>query len=208
MRLQDAKNEILERISSKLGYRITENSLSPNVRQAITLLANIWRKVIYMKQLELGQKTNAERIRIYCYIIVASGIALATLISIVNIAAGVTTFVITFIVFYYLYRKHQESLNEIAANIREIAMLEESIASKIDELTQRILKEQKLRWIKRALPAEQLISKPLRVLEIRCPNCGAKLPIPSAPFIRCPYCSTTLSVQEIGLQIKSLIESV
>ena len=208
MRLQDAKNEILERISSKLGYRITENSLSPNVRQAITLLANIWRKVIYMKQLELGQKTNAERIRIYCYIIGAGGIALATLISIVNMAAGVTTFIITFVVFYYLYRKHKESLNEIAANIREIAMLEESIASKIDELSQRILKEQKLRWIKKALPAEQLISKPLRVLEIRCPNCGAKLPIPSAPFIRCPYCGTTLSVQEIGLQIKSLIESV
>ena len=109
MRLQDAKNEILERISSKLGYRITENSLSPNVRQASTLLANIWRKVIYMKQLELGQKTNAERIRIYCYIIGASGIALATLISIVSIAAGVITFKLLlsyFIIFIANIKNH------------------------------------------------------------------------------------------------------
>jgi len=209
MRLEEARNEILDKISHKIGYSIREDALSPSTRQAITSLANIWRNTIFMKQLAMGEKSRAEQIKSYSLVAGAVGLLSAIIFGLINFSLSCITVLVAIVVVYYLYKQYQETTQELTTNLQEISSIEDKISSKIDELSERITKEQKLGWIKQNIPMEKtsFTSEPM-ILELRCPKCGASLPMPTTNFIQCKYCGTILTIKDIGSQIKSLIESI
>lgn len=58
MRLEDAKAEVLERISRKLNVKVSENDLTFNQKQALTSIAQIMRQLIIAKQILMIEKTK------------------------------------------------------------------------------------------------------------------------------------------------------
>jgi len=209
MRLEEARREILNRIGDKVGYSIREDTLSPTIRQAITSLANIWRNVVGMKQLALGEKSRVEQIKSYSAVIGVLGLIFAIFTGVISSSLSFIIILLTFIAIYFLYSQYQKSIRELNATLQEISTIEDKISSKINELSGRILREQKIGWVRQNIPVEEISQIPeSQILELRCPNCGASLPLPTGSFVQCPYCGTVLSIKDIGLQIKALIDSI
>ena len=52
------REEIFERINNKLGYKITEENLSPTLRQKITNLVAIRKNLLILEEANRGQKTR------------------------------------------------------------------------------------------------------------------------------------------------------
>jgi DNA-directed RNA polymerase subunit RPC12/RpoP len=45
-------------------------------------------------------------------------------------------------------------------------------------------------------------------VELKCPTCGASLPMPTGRYLKCGYCRSTISIQDVSSQIRDLIQKV
>ena len=87
----------------------------------------------------------------------------------------------------------------------EVRSLQTEIDNKISEISTQILQEDEARST--GLPPPERRGG-LNAVELKCPNCGAALPMPTGRFVRCEYCSSPLSIQDVSSQIRSLIQSI
>jgi len=94
---------------------------------------------------------------------------------------------------------------EMEMHRAEIGSLQTEIDNKISEISAQMLKEDEARSSGLPLPERQ---GGLDAVELKCPTCGAALPMPTGRYVKCEYCSTTLSIQDVSSQIKSMIQSI
>jgi len=87
----------------------------------------------------------------------------------------------------------------------EVRSLQAELDSKISEISAQVLQEDEARSSGLPPPERQ---GGLDAVELKCPNCGATLPMPNGQFVKCQYCSATLSIQDVSSQIKSMIQSI
>jgi DNA-directed RNA polymerase subunit RPC12/RpoP len=87
----------------------------------------------------------------------------------------------------------------------EISKLQLEVDAKVSELSDRILKEENARQTGQPPPE---YGGSLEVAQLKCPMCGATLPLPTGRFVRCQYCSTALTIQEVSSQMKSIIRNI
>jgi len=206
MRLEDARKEILNRIGEKVGFVVEEGKLSPTTRQAITSLASIWRYAIFMKQLAMATRTRAEQIKTYRLLMGAGGFILAIMLATIDASLFIITLLVTIGLIYYLGKQYKITSEELNKLLEEVNSIEAKVFEKINELSQRVQNELKMGWITQNIPAPH--SRGPAVVELRCPNCGAPLPMPSSSTIQCKYCGAVITIRDIGLQLKSLIDTI
>ena len=96
-------------------------------------------------------------------------------------------------------RKERAELGE------EMAKLQDEVDRKVDELAAQVLQEEKAR--RAGLPPPEREGK-LEAVELKCPTCGAALPMPTGRLVKCRYCGTALSIQEVGSQMSSIIGNI
>jgi hypothetical protein len=94
---------------------------------------------------------------------------------------------------------------EIERHVAEIHSLQTDLDAKMLELSKQILAEEKAILAGEPLPQRQGGTE---AVELKCPSCGAVLPMPTGRFVRCQYCNATLSIQDIGPQIRSMIQNI
>lgn len=87
----------------------------------------------------------------------------------------------------------------------EISKLQVEVDAKVSELSDRILKEEGARQSGQPPPEYKV---DLEVVQLKCPTCGAALPLPTGRFVKCEFCSTSLTIQEVSSQMKSMIQSI
>lgn len=98
-------------------------------------------------------------------------------------------------------RKDQER----EAHSDEVKNLQTEIDEKISEISSQILQEDRARQTGLPLPERQ---GAVEAVELKCPNCGAALPMPTGRFVECKYCNATLSIQDVSSQIRSMIQGI
>jgi hypothetical protein len=87
----------------------------------------------------------------------------------------------------------------------EISKLQAEIDNKISEVSQQILAEENARQLGQPLPQ---YSGKLEVVQLKCPSCGASLPIPTGRVLQCQYCKNAFTIQEVSSQVMSMIRSI
>jgi len=95
--------------------------------------------------------------------------------------------------------------SERAAYADEIGKLHLEIDNKISQLADQVIQEDNARQSFQALPQYKGRVEPL---QLKCPSCGADLPMPTGRLVQCQYCKATLSIQDVSSQIKSMIQSL
>jgi DNA-directed RNA polymerase subunit RPC12/RpoP len=95
--------------------------------------------------------------------------------------------------------------DEMEKHGAEVKSLQTEVDNKISEISAQILREDEAMSSGLPLPERQ---GGLDAVELKCPNCGAVLPMPNGRFVKCQYCSTTLSIQDVSSQIRSMIQSI
>jgi DNA-directed RNA polymerase subunit RPC12/RpoP len=96
-------------------------------------------------------------------------------------------------------RKERLDLSE------QISKLQAEIDNKISEIADRILAEYNARAAGEPIPGSQ---RKIEAVKLKCPTCGANLPIPTGRFVRCEFCKSTISIQDVSTQISGLIQSI
>jgi len=96
----------------------------------------------------------------------------------------------------------KDEKTELAA---EISKLQVEVDTKVSDLSERVLKEDNARQA--GQPPPEYSNSP-GVAQLKCPACGAQLPLPTSRFVKCQFCSATLSIQEVSSQMKSMIQNV
>jgi hypothetical protein len=161
-----ARKDILERISLKTGYTISESTLSPKLRQAITTLALVERSMYTMRQIYNAELNRSNQ----------------------NFITKVIS------------RKDKP---EIEKDGNEVQRLKVAIDLKVEDLSKRIIAEQTLKQMPNDSESN---SAPLTAL--KCPNCGASLQLPTNMIVKCEYCGSSLSIQNLQLQLSSIVQGV
>lgn len=87
----------------------------------------------------------------------------------------------------------------------EISKLQLEVDAKVLELSDRVLKEENARQAGQPPPEH---GSSLEIAQLKCPTCGATLPLPTGRFVKCQYCSAILTIQEVSLQMKSMIQNI
>lgn len=87
----------------------------------------------------------------------------------------------------------------------EISKLQLEVDAKVSELSDRVLKEENARQAGQPPPEH---GGSFEIAQLKCPTCGASLPLPTGGFVKCQYCSATLTIQEVSTQMKSMIQSI
>jgi DNA-directed RNA polymerase subunit RPC12/RpoP len=88
---------------------------------------------------------------------------------------------------------------------KEISKLQLEVDAKVTELSDRILKEESARQMGQPPPE---YGASLEIAQLKCPTCGAALPLPTGRFVKCQYCSAALTIQEMSSQMKSMIQNI
>lgn len=87
----------------------------------------------------------------------------------------------------------------------EIGKLQVEVDAKVTELADRIVKEESARQAGQPPPEH---GGTLMIAQLKCPSCGAALPLPTGRFTKCQFCGATLSIEEVSSQMKSIIQSI
>ncbi len=90
-------------------------------------------------------------------------------------------------------------------HLEEISKLQLEIDNKITEVSSRVSEEQRA-WQSGLPPPEPKVGTEL--VELKCPTCSAPLPMPTGRYLQCQYCSSTVSIQNVGPQIRSMIQGI
>jgi hypothetical protein len=95
--------------------------------------------------------------------------------------------------------------NEMETHLAEVSNLQKEIDGKVSEISGEILLEEEAARSGRLPPPRE---GGLEAVELKCPNCGAKLPMPTARYVKCEYCETTFSIQDVSSQIREMIQKI
>ncbi|MGD0146524.1 MAG: hypothetical protein ABSB53_06720 [Nitrososphaerales archaeon] len=95
--------------------------------------------------------------------------------------------------------------DERAKLAEEISKLQLEVDAKVSELSDRVLKEENARQAGQPPPEH---GGSLEIAQLKCPTCGASLPLPTGGFVKCQYCNAALTIQEVSTQMKSMIQSI
>lgn len=87
----------------------------------------------------------------------------------------------------------------------EINKLQAEIDKKVSEISSQVLQEEKARQSGQPPPQR---AGTLEADQLKCPTCGAPLPMPTGRFIECQYCEATLTIQDVSPQIKTMIQGI
>ena len=94
---------------------------------------------------------------------------------------------------------------ERAALKDEIGKLQADIDAKVSDLANQIVAEENARISGSPLPEYK--GKP-ELVELKCPSCGAALPLPTGRFTTCKYCGASLTIQDVSSQLKTMIQGI
>ena len=100
-------------------------------------------------------------------------------------------------------RVHRDK--EVASHEAEIAALQTAVSDQISEISAQVLQEEKARESGQPPPARGAGAE---AVQLKCPNCGAALPLPTGRFTKCQYCNSTVSIQDVSSQIRAMIQSI
>lgn len=100
-------------------------------------------------------------------------------------------------------KHHKDEQRE--AHSEEIGRLQAELNSKVAEVSVQILEEAKAK--RSGLPPPERQGS-LEAIQLKCPSCGADLPMPTGRFMECQYCKTTLSIQDVSTQMKNAIQGI
>lgn len=94
---------------------------------------------------------------------------------------------------------------ERAGHAEEIGKLQLEVDVKVSELVDRILKELDARQAGQPPPEH---GGSLELEQLKCPTCGAALPLPVDRFVRCQFCGAALTIQDVSSQMKTMIQGI
>ncbi len=94
---------------------------------------------------------------------------------------------------------------ELELHADEIRGLQREIDNKVAEISAQIVQEDKARQSGQPLPER---AKEIDAIQLKCPTCGASLPMPTGRFVKCEYCGATLSIQDMSSQIRTMIQRI
>jgi DNA-directed RNA polymerase subunit RPC12/RpoP len=94
---------------------------------------------------------------------------------------------------------------ERAGHAEEIRNLQTEVDAKLSELADRVVKEVNARQVGEPPPDHK---GSLELAELKCPTCGASLPLPTDRFVKCQYCGAALTIQDVSSQMKTMIQSI
>ena len=87
----------------------------------------------------------------------------------------------------------------------EVKGMQDEIDKKVTEISAQIQAEAKARLSGKEPPA---YAGKLEPVQLKCPSCGASLPMPTGRFTKCEFCGATFTIQDVGQRIRSMIQSV
>jgi len=166
---RSSRQELLRKLSAKVGYPIREESLSPETRRAITNLATFQRHLFVISEILNGERGRVEQ---------------SAILSVSS-------------------RLHKD--REMEAHLEEIGKLQKEIDAKMAEISAQILLEDEAKQSGVPAPGRE---GGLGAVELKCPTCGATLPMPTGRYVKCNYCNSTLSIQDVSSQIRDMIQKV
>ena len=164
-----SREEIIKKLTAKVGYPVEEAKLSPETRRAIANLADFQRHLFLISEILNGERGRVEQ-------------------SLILSAAS---------------RLHRDK--EMDAHVEEIVKLQKEVDAKISEISAQIVLEDEAK--QSGVPAPSR-GGGLEALELKCPTCGAGLPLPAGRYVKCKYCDSTISIQDVSSQIRDMIQSV
>lgn len=179
MLIDVARQAVIEGINQKVGYPVIQNELSPEIRQSIEGLAIIQKNLYVMREVLNGERSRIQNNAIRSFL-----------------------------------SKHIKN-REINDEINQVGVLQSEINKKITEISDRIQntkytsqKGVSIGSISLSSQKEQDEKVGVNLIVLKCPSCGATLPMPTSQFVECEYCESTISIQDFGLQFKSMIQSL
>ena len=89
--------------------------------------------------------------------------------------------------------------------VSEIAKLQVDIDNKISDIAGQVIAEENARHAGTAPP---VYKGQVEAVELKCPSCGATLPMPTGSLVQCQYCKATVSIQDVSSQLKSIIKGI
>ncbi|HXW37418.1 MAG TPA: hypothetical protein VEJ36_05915 [Nitrososphaerales archaeon] len=169
---QSSRQEIVRRITLKVGHQFDERDLTPATNQAITNLATVQRHLYVIVELQRGEQSRIDR----------------SLILRAASKLGDDS-----------EKKERKSLTD------EVNSLQAEIESKVSELATQVVDEEGAK--KAGNPPPEYTGK-LDLIELKCPKCGASMPIPTGRFVQCQYCKANLAIEDVSPQLRSMIQSI
>ena len=164
-----SRQEILRKLSVKVGYPLKEEDLSPDTRKAITSLADFQRHLYVVSEILNGERGRVQQ----------------------SVFLSVSSKV----------RKDRE----MEAHADEIEKIQKELDDKMAEISAQILREAEAKESGNPPPTRE---RQEGAVELKCPTCGAALPIPTGRYIKCQYCDSTISIQDVGSQMREIIRSI
>jgi hypothetical protein len=83
----------------------------------------------------------------------------------------------------------------------QMAQLQKEVDAKVLELSSNVLPGQKGTPTADGPRKEELVA-------LKCPQCGASLPLPTGRLFKCEYCGATLSFQDVTEQLTNIIRGL
>lgn len=179
MLIDVARQAVMEGISQRLSYSVALSDLPPDLRSSVESLASIQKNLYVMQEILNGERSRIQSNSIRSFI-----------------------------------SKHRPN-KDIIEHGNRVDELQSDINNKISELSERIRKSHaasevldKIGSVSMSAQSEVINKTNPSLLVLKCPSCGAPLQMPTSQFVKCNYCSSTISIQDFGLQLKSMIEKI
>lgn len=179
MLIDVARQAVIDGLSQRMGYQISQNELSTEVRQSVEALATIQKNLYVMREVVNGERSRIKNNAIRSFM-----------------------------------SKHIKN-KEIDDQNNQIGELQSEINKKIVEISERIQSAKKDSQKHVTIGSISLSPQDIdsntpnaNLLVLKCPSCGATLPMPTSQFVECRYCRSTISIQDFGLQFRSIIENL
>ena len=94
---------------------------------------------------------------------------------------------------------------ELESHSAELRKLQEELASKVTEISAQVAKEAEAKESGKPFPERE---GGLEAVQLKCPGCGAVLPMPTGRYVKCEFCGSSVSIQDVGPQMRDLIKSI
>ena len=87
----------------------------------------------------------------------------------------------------------------------EISKIQDEIDAKVTDISKQVVAEDSAQ--RSGMPPPEYKGA-LSPFQLKCPSCGATLPIPTGRFTTCQYCKATLTIQDVSAQLRSMIQGI
>ena len=219
---------VLDELRERCGFKFDEGSLSPVIRQEITILAtrlaeiNPLRHRVYEARVAYErQRTTRFRAELFGGFLILIGlISLAG-----SVAAGFIIIFIGILAFHWASQATKPRLARLADFLAkqksDVEWQEAQLSVKMGDLAKKIvnelseLHEQMLHpkqvnlnvnmdfsWLRSEMERGGLL-----LSTVKCPQCSGKLEIPtSGSFVTCKYCGSTIHAVDVFDKLKALLK--